>query len=107
MVQNPDFMEFAFPARIAPPLLTRYTPGMNYGLHPDAAYIPLPDGQLRTDVSCTVFLNHPADYDAGALPVELGSADLRFRVEPGPAVVFPSHTPHDSQTVTRAQRHMD
>src|SRR3546814_8458580 len=75
MVQNPDFMEFAFPARIAPPLLTRYTPGMNYGLHPDAAYIPLPDGQLRTDVRCTVFLNDPADYDGGALHVELGSAD--------------------------------
>src|SRR3546814_17916132 len=59
MVQNPDFMEFAFPARIAPPLLTRNTPGMNYGLHPDAAYLPLPDGQLRTDVSCTVFLHDP------------------------------------------------
>src|SRR3546814_14859760 len=82
-VQNPAVMEFAFPARIAPPLLTRYTPGMNYGLHPDAAYIPLPDGQLRTDVSCTVFLNDPADYDGGALHVELGSADLRLKAAPG------------------------
>src|SRR3546814_4788462 len=104
MVQNPDFMEFAFPARIAPPLLTRYTPGMNYGLHPDAAYIPLPDGQLRTDVSCTVFLNDPADYDGGALHVELGSADLRFKEAPGVAVVYPSHTLPEVEPVTRGER---
>src|SRR3546814_17363985 len=104
MVQNPDFMEFAFPARIAPPLLTRYTPGMNYGLHPDAAYIPLPDGQLRTDVSCTVFLNDPADYDGGALHVELGSAALRFKEAPGVAVVDPSHPLPEGEPVTRGGR---
>ena len=104
MVQNPEFMEFAFPARIAPPLLTRYTPGMNYGLHPDAAYIPLPDGQLRTDVSCTVFLNDPADYDGGALHVQLGNADLRFKEAPGVAVVYPSHTLHEVEPVTRGER---
>ena len=79
MVQNPEFMEFAFPARIAPPLLTRYTPGMHYGLHPDAAYIPLSDGQLRTDVSCTVFISDPADYDGGALHVRLGVPQRNVR----------------------------
>ncbi|WP_260580491.1 Fe2+-dependent dioxygenase [Sphingopyxis sp. PET50] len=104
MVRNADFMEFSFPARIAPPLLTRYTPGMHYGLHPDAAYIPLPDGQLRTDVSCTVFLNDPADYDGGALHVRLGNADLRFREAPGVAVVYPSHTLHEVEPVTRGER---
>src|SRR3546814_17236815 len=77
---------------------------MNYGLHPDAAYIPLPDGQLRTDVSCTVFLNDPADYDGGALHVELGSADLRFKEAPGVAVDYPSHTLHEVEPVTRGER---
>ncbi|MCW0199663.1 Fe2+-dependent dioxygenase [Sphingopyxis sp.] len=104
MVQNPEFMEFAFPARIAPPLLTRYTPGMHYGLHPDAAYIPLSDGQLRTDVSCTVFINDPADYDGGALHVRLGNADLRFKEAPGVAIVYPSHTLHEVEPVTRGER---
>lgn len=104
MVQNPDFMEFAFPARIAPPLMTRYTPGMHYGLHPDTAYIPLPEGQLRTDVSCTVFLNDPADYDGGALHVQLGSADLRFKEAPGVAIIYPSHTLHEVEPVTRGER---
>lgn len=104
MVQNPEFMEFSFPARIAPPLLTRYTPGMQYGLHPDAAYIPLPDGQLRTDVSCTVFINDPADYDGGELHVQLGNADLRFKEAPGVAIVYPSHTLHEVEPVTRGER---
>jgi PKHD-type hydroxylase len=104
MVQNPEFMEFAFPARIAPPLLTRYTPGMHYGLHPDAAYIPLSDGQLRTDVSCTVFISDPADYDGGALHVRLGNADLRFKEAPGVAIVYPSHTLHEVEPVTRGER---
>ncbi len=104
MVQNPEFMEFSFPARIAPPLLTRYTPGMQYGLHPDAAYIPLPDGQLRTDVSCTVFINDPADYDGGALRVQLGNADLRFKEAPGVAIIYPSHTLHEVEPVTRGER---
>ena len=104
MVQKPEFMEFSFPARIAPPLLTRYTPGMQYGLHPDAAYIPLPDGQLRTDVSCTVFINDPADYDGGALRVQLGNADLRFKEAPGVAIIYPSHTLHEVEPVTRGER---
>jgi len=104
MVSNPDFMEFSFPARIAPPLLTRYTPGMHYGLHPDAAYIPLSDGQLRTDISCTVFINDPADYDGGALHVMLGGADLRFKEAPGVAIVYPSYTLHEVEPVTRGER---
>lgn len=104
MVRNPDFLAFSFPARIAPPLLTRYTPGMHYGLHPDAAYIPLPDGQLRTDVSCTVFLNDPGDYDGGALHVRLGNADLHFKEAPGVAIVYPSHTLHEVEPVTRGER---
>ena len=104
MVSNPDFMEFSFPARIAPPLLTRYTPGMHYGLHPDAAYIPLSDGQLRTDISCTVFINDPADYDGGALHVTLGGADLRFKEAPGVAIVYPSYTLHEVEPVTRGER---
>src|SRR3546814_819342 len=77
---------------------------MNYGRQPDAADSPLPDGQLRTDVRCTVFLNDPADYDGGALHVELGSADLRFKEAPGVAVVYPSHTLHEVEPVTRGER---
>src|SRR3546814_8903562 len=53
---------------------------------------------------CTVFLNDPADYDGGALHVELGSADPRFKEAPGVAVVYPSHTLHEVEPVTRGER---
>lgn len=104
MVQNPEFMDFAFPARIMPPLLTRYTSGMHYGLHPDASHIPMAGGQLRTDVSCTIFISDPADYDGGALHVTLGDADLRFKEAPGVAIIYPSYTLHEVEPVTRGER---
>jgi PKHD-type hydroxylase len=47
-----EFMDFALPKRVAPPLLSRYSPGMKYGAHADAALIPLDRSRLRSDVSC-------------------------------------------------------
>ncbi len=104
LIRNQEFVDFAFPARIAPPLITRYIPGMHYGLHPDSAAIPLPDGPLRSDVSCTIFLNEPNDYKGGALHVCLGEADLRFKGLPGTAIVYPSYTLHEVEPVTAGER---
>jgi Uncharacterized iron-regulated protein len=44
---------------IAPPFLTRYRPGMKYGKHTDAAFLRSPQGELRSDLSCTIFLGSP------------------------------------------------
>ncbi len=81
--RSEEFREFAFPVMIAPPMVTRYQPGMHYGAHADAAFIQLPDGALRSDLSCTVFLNDPESYDGGALHIELGDAELQFKLPPG------------------------
>ena len=104
MRRSAEFLEFAFPAQIAPPLLTRYRPGMRYGAHADAAYLPLPGGTLRSDISCTVFLNDPATYDGGALHVRLGDADLHFKLQPGQAILYPSDTLHEVEPVTKGER---
>ena len=104
MGRTAEFLEFAFPARIAPPLLTRYRPGMRYGAHADAAYLPLPGGTLRSDISCTVFLNEPESYDGGALHVRLGDADLHFKLKPGQAILYPSDTLHEVEPVTTGER---
>ena len=56
MLRSDEFREFTFPAQVAPPLLTRYKPGMHYGAHADAAYLQLPHGTVRSDLSCTIFL---------------------------------------------------
>jgi PKHD-type hydroxylase len=102
--RSEEFREFAFPAVIAPPLLTRYRPGMKYGAHSDSAFLRMPGGELRSDLSCTIFLNDPADYDGGALRIQLGDADIRFKLRAGEAVIYPSDTLHEVEAVTKGER---
>jgi len=104
MGRSAEFLEFAFPVTVAPPLLTRYRPGMHYGAHADAAYLTLPSGTLRSDISCTIFLNEPESYEGGALHVRLGDADLRFKLNPGQAILYPSDTLHEVEPVTKGER---
>jgi PKHD-type hydroxylase len=104
LTANDEFRNFTFPSNIAPPLLTRYQPGMHYGAHADAAYIQLPNGILRSDISCTVFLNDPGDYEGGALRITLGTRDMHFRLPAGTAIVYPSDTLHEVEPVTRGER---
>ena len=104
LVRNEDLLNFTFPVRIAPPLITRYKPGMKYGLHSDVAFMQLPTGGMRSDLSCTIFLNDPASYEGGALHVRLGDADFRFKLRPGEAVVYPSDTLHEVEPVTKGER---
>ena len=102
--RSQEFRDFAFPALIAPPLLTRYRPGMKYGLHSDSAYIRLPSGELRSDLSCTVFLNDPASYEGGSLHIRYGDADLTFKLRAGEAILYPSDTLHEVEPVTKGER---
>ncbi|WP_108810190.1 Fe2+-dependent dioxygenase [Sphingorhabdus sp. Alg231-15] len=104
LMSNPEFTDFAFPEKVAPPLITRYQPGMHYGLHADSAIIPLPDGPIRSDISCTIFLNGPEDYKGGALYVTQGEAGMRFKGVPGTAIVYPSHTLHEVEAISQGER---
>jgi len=104
MLRSPEFMEFAFPVSMAPPMMTRYKSGMKYGAHADAAFIQLPGATIRSDLSCTIFLNDPGDYDGGELHVSLGDGDLSFKLQPGQAIIYPSDTFHQVVPVTRGER---
>jgi PKHD-type hydroxylase len=104
LVRVPEFMEFAFPVAMAPPLITRYKPGMKYGAHADAAFIQLPGATIRSDLSCTIFLNEPKDYEGGELHLKLGDAQLTFKLKPGDAIVYPSDTFHQVVPVTKGER---
>ncbi|MFL6728138.1 MAG: Fe2+-dependent dioxygenase [Sphingomicrobium sp.] len=104
LMRAEDFTNFAFPVSIAPPLITRYKPGMRYGAHTDAAFITLPGGTLRSDLSCTIFLNEPESYEGGALHIQLGDAALAFKLPPGAAVFYPSDTLHQVEPVTKGER---
>ena len=102
--RSPEFAEFAFPVTIAPPLITRYKPGMKYGAHADAAFLNMPGQTIRSDLSCTIFLNEPDSYEGGALHVRYGDADIRFKLKPGQAIVYPSDTFHEVEPVTEGER---
>ncbi len=105
LMAQEDFRNFAFPANIAPPLLTRYQPGMRYGAHTDNAFIMLlPQGQLRSDLSCTIFLNDPASYEGGALSIQVGTRRIAFKLDPGFAIIYPSDMLHEVEPVSSGER---
>ena len=104
LLRSEEFREFSFPAQIAPPLLTRYKPGMSYGAHADAAFLQLPHGTVRSDLSCTIFLNEPTDYEGGSLHIRLADGSMRFKLKPGQAIVYPSDTLHEVEPVTKGER---
>ncbi len=104
MLGHEDFRNYAFPVAILPPLMTRYTPQMHYGAHADAAFLQLGNTPLRSDLSCTIFLNEPDSYEGGALRIRLGTRDVRFRGPPGSAIVYPSTTLHEVEPVTSGER---
>lgn len=103
--RSQPFKDFAFPRRIAPPLLARYEPGMKYGAHADAAHLMMSDGKLlQSDLSATVFLVDPRSYEGGELVFHLGTRPLAAKGMPGEAIVYPSTTLHEVRPVRQGQR---
>ena len=96
------FQRFALPSKIATPLVSRYRPGMEYGLHVDNA--TMADGSIRTDLSVTVFLNDVEEYDGGELEIFSGYGPAKIKLPAGSAVVYPSATLHRVLPVTRGER---
>lgn len=105
MAAHEDFRNHSFASAIMPPVMSIYEPGMAYGAHADAAFIHLPNQTtIRSDISCTIFLEDPAAYEGGALLIRLGTAELRFKGKPGSAILYPSDTMHQVEPVTSGRR---
>ncbi len=68
------------------------------------AFIQLPGATIRSDLSCTIFLNEPKDYEGGELHLRLGDADLTFKLKPGEAIIYPSDSLHQVVPVTKGER---
>lgn len=102
--RNEPFRNFAYPRIMAPPMLARYAVGMNYGVHSDAAFLPLGERPLRSDLSCTLFIAPPDTYEGGELAITLGTATVKFKGAAGSAVIYPSNTLHQVMPVTAGER---
>jgi PKHD-type hydroxylase len=99
---NPVFSTAVMPKRFFPPLFARYQPGMKFGTHMDNAIMG--DDQLRSDVSITVFLSAPEEYDGGELVMETTAGESAYKLPAGHAVVYPSNMLHRVNEVTRGIR---
>ncbi len=102
--RNEQVRNFAFPRRIATPLLSLYQPGMTYGVHADAPYLQLPTGPLRSDVSATLFLEDPNSCKGGELTIHMGSEKIAVKGKPGEMIIYPSTTLHEVSPVTEGRR---
>ena len=101
------FFSAALPHKILPPLFNRYGGQENfYGPHVDGAVLKDPNTQqwLRSDISCTVFLSEPQDYDGGELEIHDTAGTQRVKLNAGDAVLYPSSSVHQVTPVTRGVR---
>lgn len=102
------FFSAALPLKILPPFFNRYSGATNtYGFHTDNAMRLAPDRSgtyVRADVSATLFLSDPEDYDGGVLTIEdtFGSHGIKLRA--GSLVLYPSSSVHAVSPVTRGER---
>ncbi len=103
LMRFPELRVFAQPRTMARTTVVRYEPGMNYGWHVDEALFPSTP-PIRSDLSCTVFLNDPSEYDGGELTIQLGAQELSYKLDAGSAILYPSTTIHRVTPVTRGVR---
>jgi PKHD-type hydroxylase len=103
--RNAVFISAALPKRVYPPMFNRYEGGMHFGEHVDNAVRLLPGGaKLRTDLSATLFLAAPDEYDGGELLIEDTYGAHSVKLPAGDMVVYPGTSLHQVSPVTRGAR---
>ena len=105
LAKNPVYHAATLPMRTLPPRFNRYEGGGHYGFHVDGAVMALdPISQLRSDISCTLFLSEPDDYDGGELIVSDTYGEHEVKLPAGDLIVYPSSSLHRVQPVTHGTR---
>ncbi len=106
LARSPLFMSAALPLRVFPPMFNRYTGGGHFGTHVDTAIrSDARTGQrIRTDVSATLFLAGPEEYDGGELLVEDSYGSHSVKLPAGHMVLYPATSLHRVEPVTRGAR---
>lgn len=106
LASNALFLSAALPHTIFPPLFNSYGPGETFGLHIDnAVRVHEASGtRIRTDLSATLFLTDPEDYDGGELEIEGSFGLARYKLPAGHMLLYPSSSLHRVTEVTRGER---
>jgi PKHD-type hydroxylase len=106
LAAHPHFLSAALPLRVFPPLFNLYGEGMGFGDHIDNAIrvSTVSGARYRTDLSGTLFLSAPEDYDGGELVVGDDLAAVRVKLPAGDLVLYDATTIHRVEPVTRGTR---
>jgi len=105
LAQHPLYFSAALPKRVVPPLFNRYEGGEQYGFHVDGSVRHEADGALlRTDLSCTLFLAEPDEYEGGELVVHDTYGQHEVKLPAGDLILYPSSSVHAVMPVTRGAR---
>ena len=102
---NPLDHAATLPLRTLPPRFNRYAGGGQYGFHVDGAVMALAgEAQLRSDISCTLFLSEPDEYDGGELIISDTYGEHEVKLPAGDLIIYPSSSLHRVAPVTRGAR---
>jgi PKHD-type hydroxylase len=104
LVRHPTYLQAAMPARICAPIYARYVTGMAYGCHIDDPIMGPPDARYRSDISISIFLNGPQEYEGGELCIETPQGTAEIKLPAGHAVLYPSTSYHSVNEVTSGER---
>ncbi len=104
--RNPLFITATLPLRVFPPLFNRYDEGMSFGAHLDNSIrqIPGTPHRVRTDISATLFMSAPEDYDGGELVIDDVYGSHSVKLPAGDMVLYPASSLHHVTPVTRGAR---
>lgn len=102
--RNPQFVAAALPLRVFPPLFNRYDAGMAFDTHVDNAIRFAGPVRFRTDLSATLFLTDPDDYEGGELIVEDAYGEHAVKLPAGDLILYPASSLHRVAPVTRGSR---
>lgn len=104
--KNPLFISAALPLKVFPPLFNSYSGGQNFGTHIDNAIRQVPNTpyRIRTDLSATLFLSDPLDYEGGELVVEDTYGMHKVKLLAGHMILYPSSSLHYVKPVTEGAR---
>ncbi|MDR3511590.1 MAG: Fe2+-dependent dioxygenase [Caulobacteraceae bacterium] len=104
--RNPLFISAALPNVVYPPMFNRYGEGMTFGAHVDGGVRidPRTGRKLRTDVSATLFLSEPEDYDGGELEIADTYGEHAVKLKAGDLVLYPATSLHQVTPITRGER---
>lgn len=103
---DPLFVSASLAEKIWPPIFNLYQDGGHYGTHSDAALMRLPEANMtiRSDLSATLFLSEPDEYDGGELVIEEHYGAQPVKLAAGDMILYPSSSLHQVTPVTRGQR---